>query len=289
MEKYLNTINKVGEFVHNNSDFCKSLELSFPIPDQTNNNKNLVGWYPASGGDFTLLEQDLYLPIEGKMEEVKTFIYVDKQYYFVKCDESGLYSVIYGHNGRLCTGVLGKYLGFKCVLHVSEDKVCMFINADIRTFESSVIKNNVRIDLVCFVPYGVSSDEGPSRLTAMRTSFFLGEFPQEKNQDYSLEKNYPEMTYLMSSGGPYSYFLNKVIPVQTTPINLTKADKIKALKSLTEFSLGETLIEIESDVFELFDIRMQAYNGKTIQEALLSLQMGVKQSKDKFLIIDYEN
>jgi hypothetical protein len=82
MDEYLNKINKVGEFVYNNPDFCKSLELILPMPDQTNTDKNLVCWYPASGGDFTLLEQDLYLPIEGKMQEVKTFIYVDKDYYF---------------------------------------------------------------------------------------------------------------------------------------------------------------------------------------------------------------
>ena len=179
----------------------------------TNNNKNLVGWYPASGGDFTLLEQDLYLPIEGKMEEVKTFIYVDKQYYFVKCDESGLYSVIYEHNGRLCTGVLGKYLGFKCVLHVSEDKVCMFINADIRTFEMHLIKNNVKIDLVCFLPYGVANGERPQRLAELKVPFLLGFNPQEENQDFRLEEIVPNICFSMCGGGPHSVSLKKVVPI----------------------------------------------------------------------------
>jgi hypothetical protein len=286
MSDYINTLNKTAEFFLINSAFDQNLSLNFPIPNTKNQKEKLVCWYPASGGDLAPLEQDIYLPDGGKMRKVKNFLYVDHNYDFERNSDSGLYSVVYRHNGSLCEGILGRYLGFKCVLHVFEDKTCLFINADIRTFESDLIINNVKIDLVCFVPRGVLFAESPSRLTKMKVSFFLGELSQLYNKVFELEKTDPEMIYLLGGG---EYYLQKVIPVQTTPRNLTREERIKVLKSLSEFSDYETLIEIESDVFELLDSRMQEYKGETIKEFLQKIQMGVMQSGNKFTIIDYNN
>jgi hypothetical protein len=286
MDEYLNEINKFGEFVYNNSDFCKSLELSFPIPHQTNNNKKLVCWYPASGADFTLLEQDLYLPIEGKMQEVKTFIYVDKQYYFVKDDESGLYSVIYGHNGTLCTGVLGKYLGFKCVLHVLDNKVCIFINSDIRLFEDLLIRNNIKVELVCFLPYGVPSVERPSRFSELKAQFFLGCLESELKQNFRLEIIQPELNYNMCGGTPHPCSLQEILPVKHEKLS-PRMIRAKALRSANlNLFPNRFLLKIQADVFQIVDSRLKQHNGKTLQELLSSCEIDVEKWGDEYIIVD---
>lgn len=285
MDEYLNKINKVGEFVYKNPAFCKSLELSFPIPDQTNNNKNLVCWYPASGGDFTLMEQDLYLPIEGKMEEVNTFIYVDKEYYFVKVNESGLYSVIYGHNGTLCTGVLGKYLGFKCVLYILDNKVCIFINSDIRLFEDLLIRNNIKVDLVCFLPHGVLGVEHTSRFSELNAQFFLGCLDSELERNFRLEITQPELKY-MCGGAPHPCSLQEILPLKHEEL-CPRMKRIMALRSLNmNLFPGRFLLKIQSDVFQTIDSRVKQHNGKPLQELLSSCEIDVEKWGDEFVIVD---
>jgi hypothetical protein len=286
MDEYLNKINKVGEFVYNNPDFCKSLELILPMPDQTNTNKNLVCWYPASGGDFTLLEQDLYLPIEGKMQEVKTFIYVDKDYYFVKDYESGLYSVTYGFNGALCTGVLGKYLGFKCVLHVLDNKVCIFINSDIKLFEDLLIRNNVKVDLVCFLPYGVPSVERPCRFAELKAQFFLGCLELELEQNFRLEITQPELNYNMCGRAPHPCSLQEILPVKHEKLS-PRMIRANALRSANmNLFPNRFLLKIQADVFQTVDSRLKQHNCKTLQKLLSSCEIDVEKWGDEYIIVD---
>lgn len=286
MQEFLNKIQKVAEFVYFNSEFCKELKLNLPIPSQVENSRNLVCWYPASGGDFTLLEQELYLPIEGKMEEVKTFIYVDKDYFFVKVDESGLYSVIYGHNGTLCAGVLGNYLGFKCVLQILDNKVCIFINSDIRLFEDLLIRNNIKVDLVCFLPYGVPNLERPSRFAELNAQFFLGYLEADLEQNFRLEITRPELNYNMCGGAPHPCLLREILPRKREELS-PRMNRIKALKSANlNLSPNRFLLKIQSDVFQTVDSRVKQHIGKPLQELLSSCEIDVEKWGDEFVIID---
>ena len=284
MNEYINKINKVAEFVYNNSNFCESLDLILPIPGDTNNHENIVCWYPASGADVTLLEQDLRLPIRDKLQKVQIFIYVDNSYDFEKDDESGLYSVIYRYHGRLCQGILGRYLGFKCVFCMLDNKVCIFINSDLRFFEEFLIYNNVKVDLVCFLPHGVLINEQPCRLGQLKAQFFIGCLPSMEDQDLRLEIIQPELNYEMSGGGPFSYSLQRILPLQT---DLSPREKrIKAIRSLITQSSRQKLLHIQPDVFQILNYCLRQHNGLTLQELFKKFSIELKESGDEFIIKD---
>jgi hypothetical protein len=285
MNEYINKINKVAEFVYNNSNFCKSLDLILPIPGDIDNHENIVCWYPASGSDLAPLEQDIYLPNGGKMHKVKTFLYVDQSYDFEKIGDSGLYSVVYRHNGSLGEGILGRYLGFKCVLHVfGDNKVCIFINSDVRFFEEFLIYNKVKVDLVCFLPYGVLPAEYPCRLAQLNAQFFIGSLPSLEDQDLSLEIIQPELNYEMSGGSPFSCSLQKIVPLQT---DLSPREKrIKAIRSLITQPSKQKLLHVQPDVLQILDYCLMKHNNLTIKELLKKFSIELEESGDEFIIKD---
>ena len=184
-------LKKIKKFGYKNPSIFKHMNI------EELTERSLVCWRAQAGSVKDFINKKICLPCEGsqKLEQIKTFIFTDEEYYIQ--DEGGISCIYYRGNKLSFEGYKAELFGLESMIHFAKNKkCCIFVKAKTGEFEQHPI-SLLGINLVSWMDpfihdeldsFYVHSPADPFESGFCGAEFFLGD--SDTGDDWPLGESY---------------------------------------------------------------------------------------------------